>query len=105
MTVRPDRTVSHGHADAGHHRFEDRHGGMDGARHHLEEERLERLVRAAQEVAGQQAERKEREKRGDAGQEGRHGDGGAKSRPAPRNPSLVDLERADNEGMLPPGEA
>ena len=78
---------------------------MDGARHHLEEERLERLVRAAQEVAGQ-AERKEREERGDAGQEGRHGDGGgAKSRPAPRNPSLDDLERADNEGMLPPGEA
>ncbi|WP_437590528.1 hypothetical protein [Sorangium sp. So ce1000] len=103
MTVRSDRTVSHGHADAGHHRLEDRHGGPDGARHHQEEERLERLVRAAQEVAGQ-AEPKKREKRGDAGQERRSGDSGVKSRPAPRNPSIADLERADNEGMLPPGE-
>ncbi|WP_441289182.1 hypothetical protein ACSRUE_46685 [Sorangium sp. KYC3313] len=103
MTVRPDRTVSHGRADAGHHRFEDRHGGPDGSRHQLEVDRLDRLVRAAQEIAGQ-AERREREKRSDAGQEAKPGDGGVKSRPAPRNPSIADLERADNEGMLPPGE-
>ncbi|WP_437953863.1 hypothetical protein WME98_26550 [Sorangium sp. So ce296] len=103
MTVRPDRTVSHGHAGNGHHRFEDRHGGPEGARHHLEEERLERLVRAAQEVSDQ-AERGERDGRRDAGQAGQHRQaaaGGAEARPAPRTASIADIERADDEGMPP----
>ncbi|WP_437485972.1 hypothetical protein WME75_02310 [Sorangium sp. So ce1014] len=100
MTLRPDRTVSHGPADAGHHRFEDRHGGPDGARHHMEEERLERLVRAAQEVSDQG----ERDKRRDAGQGGRADAGGVEARPAPRTASIADLERAADEGMPSPEE-
>ncbi|AUX28545.1 MULTISPECIES: hypothetical protein [Sorangium] len=104
MTVRPDRTVSHGHAENGHHRFEDRHGGPNGARHHLEEERLERLVRAAQEVSDQ-PERGERDGRRDAGQDRQAAAGGADGRPAPRTASLADIERADDEGMPPVEEA
>ncbi|AGP33518.1 hypothetical protein SCE1572_02755 [Sorangium cellulosum So0157-2] len=92
--------MSHGHAGNGHHRFEDRHGGPDGARHHLEEERLERLVRAAQEISGQ-AERGERDGRRDAGQAGQHRQGGVEARPAPRTASIADIERADDEGMPP----
>ncbi|WP_437814291.1 hypothetical protein [Sorangium sp. So ce1078] len=103
MTLRSDRTVSHGHADAGHHRFEDRHGGPDGARHHMEEERLERLVRAAQEVSDQ-AERGERDKRRDAGQDRRADAGGVETRPAPRTASIADIERANDEGMPSPEE-
>ncbi|WP_437577895.1 hypothetical protein [Sorangium sp. So ce887] len=103
MTLRPDRTVFHGPADAGHHRFEDRHGGPDGARHHMEEERMERLVRAAQEVSDQ-VERGERDKRRDAGQGGRADAGGVEARPAPRTASIADLERADDEGMPSPEE-
>ncbi|WP_437623423.1 hypothetical protein [Sorangium sp. So ce1151] len=101
MTVRPDRTVPQGQPGVEHHRFEDRHGGPDGARHHMDEERLERLVRAAQEVSGQAV----RENRREPGQDRPADGGGADARPAPRTASIADVERADYEGMtLPPEE-
>ena len=99
MTVRPDRTVPQGQPDVGHHRFEDRHGGPDGARHHIDEERLERRVRAAPEVSGQAA----RDGRREPGQD-RRADGGGDARSAPRTASIVDIERADDEGMTLPLE-
>lgn len=100
MTVRPERTAPHGQPDPGHHRFEDRHGGPDGARHHMEEERLERLVRAAQEVSDQAA----RDRRREPGQDGPADGGRVDARPAPRTASIADIERADYEGMLSPEE-
>ncbi|WP_437677406.1 hypothetical protein [Sorangium sp. So ce131] len=103
MAVRPEDTAPHGQPDAEHHRFEDRHGGPDGVRHHLEEERMERLVHAALEAS----EQAKREKRRDEGRDGPAHDAGAAPRPAPartaRTASLVDIERADNEGMLATG--
>ncbi len=103
MTVRPERTAPLAKPGAEHHRFEDRHGGPDGVRHHIDEERLGRLARAAQEVS----ERAEREKRQAAGQDGQaDGRGGERQAapPAPRTASIVDIERADYEGMIVPEE-
>ncbi|AUX39243.1 uncharacterized protein SOCE26_006270 [Sorangium cellulosum] len=94
MALRPEDTAPRGQPDAEHHRLEDRHGGPDGVRHHLEEERLERLVRAAQ-GASEQAER---ERRHDVGRDGTARDAGAA-----RTASLADIERADDEGMLATG--
>ncbi|WP_437781337.1 hypothetical protein [Sorangium sp. So ce1097] len=100
MTVRPDRTVSPGQPEPGHHHDEDRHGGPNGARHHLEEERLERLVRAAQEVSHQAA----RDRRRGADPDRRADGGPVDARPAPRTASMADIERAADEGMLSPEE-
>ncbi|MGK3997381.1 hypothetical protein [Sorangium sp. So ce1024] len=100
MTVRPDRTVSPGQPEPGHHPDEDRHGGPNGAHHHVEEERLERLVHAAQGVSDQAA----RDRRRGADPD-RPADGGrVDARPAPRTASMADLERAADEGMLAPEE-
>lgn len=100
MTVRPDRTVSPGQPEPEHHHYEDRHGGPNGARHHLEEERLERLVRAAQEVSDQAARDGHR-----GADQDRPADGGrVDARPAPRTASMADIERAADEGMLAPEE-
>ncbi|KYF69474.1 hypothetical protein [Sorangium cellulosum] len=66
----------------------------------MEEERLERLVRAAQEVSDQAA----RDRRGEPGQDGPADHGRVDSRPAPRTASIADIERADYEGMLSPEE-
>ena len=85
MTVRPDRTVPQGRPDPAHHPYEDRHGGLDGAPHHLEEERLERLVRAAQEVSDQAARGRRREADEDRPAAG----GRVDERPAPRTASMA----------------